>query len=529
MSKQTPMDIKEFFAEEDELPSVLLPYQSLLLSTTSPVVFIEKSRRIGMTWGIGADAVLVAASAKGEGGMDVFYIGYNLEMAREFIDTCASWAKAFNQACNAVEEFMFEKIDKDGNTKEIKAFRIEFASGYEIVALPSSPRSLRGKQGYIIIDEAAFHDDLEELLKAAYAMLIWGGRVAVISTHDGVDNAFNVQINAISEKRKGFEKHALIKVTFRDAIEQGLYKRICLTSGKVYTPEGEQEFIDDIYGFYGDGAEEELDVIPKRSGGTYLPGAIVEPCMWIAPIVRLELKDEFFLLPAYEKERQIQDWCVENLKPHLDSLDHELIHHFGFDFARSGDLCVFAPLAVEKILRRRIPFHLEMRNVPFSQQEQILFYAIDRLPRFQSGFADATGNGAQIAEKMQERYGLNRIFAIKINVPWYVEALPPYKGAFQDRNILIPKDSDVLQDHRTAIVVDGAPQIPRLKGSDKKQRHGDTLIAYAGAYWASLQETHEYGYIPAFDIKPRIMPMTPPRDIAQPVKSRAFGNERGAY
>ena len=27
------------------------------------------------------------------------------------------------------------------------------------------PRSLRGKQGYVIVDEAAFHDDLAELLR----------------------------------------------------------------------------------------------------------------------------------------------------------------------------------------------------------------------------------------------------------------------------------------------------------------------------------------------------------------------------
>ncbi|WP_237172075.1 hypothetical protein [Pandoraea norimbergensis] len=59
------------------------------------------------------------------------------------------------------------------------------------MALTSRPSNLRGRQGTIVIDEAAFHDQLSELLKAALAMLIWGGRVRVISTHNGTDNAFN--------------------------------------------------------------------------------------------------------------------------------------------------------------------------------------------------------------------------------------------------------------------------------------------------------------------------------------------------
>ena len=54
----------------DGLPAVLLPYQSKLLATTATtqLVVCEKSRRIGMTWGVGADAVLTAGarrSAKG--------------------------------------------------------------------------------------------------------------------------------------------------------------------------------------------------------------------------------------------------------------------------------------------------------------------------------------------------------------------------------------------------------------------------------------------------------------------------------
>ena len=96
-----------------------------------------------------------------------------------------------------MEEFLFDDGDPD---KQIKAFRIKFACGFQIIALPSRPRSLRGMQGFVIIDEAAFHEDLKELMKAAIALLIWGGRVLVISTHNGEDNYFN---QLVKEARAG--------------------------------------------------------------------------------------------------------------------------------------------------------------------------------------------------------------------------------------------------------------------------------------------------------------------------------------
>lgn len=522
--------------EVKALPDILLSYQQELLATTAAnlVVFCEKSRRIGITWAVGADATMVAASSKKANGMNVYYMGYNLEMAREFINVCADWAKIFNQACSEVEDCIFEDIDAHGETRKIKAFRIQFASGFEVIALPSSARSLRGMQGFVIVDEAAFHDDLEEVLKAAYALLMWGGRVLVISTHDGADNVFNQQIQAIKEKRKGFRKHKLVTITFTDAVNNGLYERICLVKGVEPTADGKEDFINEIYEFYGDGASEELDVIPRKSGGVYFPAQLVEPSMIDVPVVTLSLDDDFFPKPNHEKERYILDWCVETLKPILDKLDKELSYYFGFDCGRTTDLSVYAPLCISKNTARKSPLILEMRNVPFTNQEQILYYITDRLPNFRVGMLDGTGLGAMLAEKMEERYGRHRIRNVKINVGWYEEALPKYKGAMQDKHIFIPKDANILQDHRTAKVVSGVPQIPRLKDDQGKSRHGDSLVALAGAYWSTLQEVGEYDYEAVF---PNGMDHTgnlqmKPRHEDEDAgfhRSKNFGNNRGAY
>lgn len=196
---------------------LLLRYQASaleLLMTGVSLVAIEKSRRIGLTWALAAYAVLKAAAQGSAGGMNAWYMGYDQEMAREFIDVCVMWARAFGIAAEDADEELLE-----GDGEKVQAFRLKFASGFKIVALPSVPRALRGKQGLVIIDEAAFHKDLAEVLKAAVALLMWGGQVVVVSTHDGSANPFNLLLDDIrAKKRKG----EVQTITFDDAIADGL-------------------------------------------------------------------------------------------------------------------------------------------------------------------------------------------------------------------------------------------------------------------------------------------------------------------
>jgi hypothetical protein len=250
------------------LPEILLPYQREIFTALEKhdVVVAEKSRRTGFTWGAGSRAVLYAAARPDAGGMDALYIGYNLEMAREFIDVCGMWAKAFSRMASAVEECVFEETDESGDRHSIKAFRITFAGGFEIVALSARPRSLRGKQGFVIIDEAAFHDDLPGLLKAALALLMWGGKVLIISTHNGEEHPFN---QLCLEVQRGDKAYGHIRVDFDRALREGLYRRICLARGREWTPDGERVWRDGIVAQYGQDAEEELFCIPRSDGNVY--------------------------------------------------------------------------------------------------------------------------------------------------------------------------------------------------------------------------------------------------------------------
>lgn len=482
-----------------KIDSILLPYQKKWVADKSAVKFYEKSRRIGITWAEALDNVLTACSNK---GMDVWYIGYNKDMAREYIDTCADWAKKLNQAVSNIYDN--ELVDED---KKILSYSITFHSGFKITALSGRPSNLRGKQGKAVIDEAAFHDDLKETMKAALAFLIWGGKVAVISTHFGEDNIFNEYIEDI---RKGRLNYSLHRTTFDDAIADGLYERVASITGRgtpkpspvPTTPafneqnsrasrlilqqekqfnKEKEEWIKSIYADYGDSADEELRCIPSKSGGAYFTSFLVESCMeQNIPIIRFNPPSEDFA--SWNETRRfsyVNDFLEDNISELLKNLNIDNRHFIGEDFARSSDLSVFWILSENKDLTLSTPFIIEIRNAPHKVQERIAHYIIDRLPRFNGGGFDARGNGEYLAESCTERYGEDLIISVKASETFYLNAFPKLKAALEDKTITLPKSADILADFRSVKVVKGVPKIvERVNEKDSHlKRHGDSVIA----------------------------------------------------
>jgi len=469
--------------------SVLLPYQKAWIEDDSELKIAEKSRRTGFTWAEAADAVLTASASKAAGGTNHFYVGSNKEMAIEFIDACAMWARAFDRAASTIQEEVLKDEDKD-----ILTFTIHFSSGYKIQALSSRPTNLRGRQGNVTIDEGAHHEQLAEVLKAALALTMWGAKVRLISTHNGVENLFN---ELIQDSRAGKKRYSVHRLTLDDACEQGLYKRICQVRGKEWSLEAEKQWKENLLKDTAtrEDAMEEYYCVPKSGGGAYISRALIEARMVEAPVARYEGTTEFNAWPEHLRNAEMRDWCESVLLPLLKALDPDLRHCFGEDFGRSGDLTVIAPMAITQQLKRRVPFLVELRNVPFKQQEQVLFYIVDRLPGLQSGALDARGNGQYLAEQAVDEYGADRIEAVMLSQSWYLETMPKFKAAFEDDGIEIPRDSDVLDDLRALQVIKGIPKLPDAKTGSGKDRHGDSAIALALAYYASFnQSALEYGY-----------------------------------
>ncbi len=428
------VDLKERLAKEP----LLLTYQRDLLETTAlhNVTICEKSRRIGATWAVAADAVLTAAAEKSAGGMDVFYLAYEKEMTREFIDTCAAWAKLFDKAAAEIDEFVFDEHDD----KTILAYRITFSSGFEIIALSSKPRGLRGRQGYVIIDEAAFHDDLPAVMKAALALLMWGGKVLVISTHDGTDNPFNLLIEEAKSDRKPY---AHVKCTFDDALGHGLYKRICFVHGVEWSEEAEAKWRAEIIAAYDEDADEELFCIPTTGAGS-----------WIAPE----------LIAAAS---------------HPDAGKPELFGggsaYVGNDIARRSDRWVSTALeSVGDVLWMRDEQILH--KATFALQDEVMDEQVERFKPLRIAM-DQTGMGEKPVEDAKKRYGELRVEGVLFNGDRPLSVATAAKQAFEDGLIRITDDADLRKDIRKIKKVSGATGAPRLQTGRDKTGHADRTWA----------------------------------------------------
>jgi phage FluMu gp28-like protein len=462
--------------------AVLLPYQQRWIADKAPVKIHEKSRRIGLSYAEAADAVLHAADA--DRGANVYYISYDKEMTAGFIQDCATWAKAFHAAAGEIGQQVLTRDDG----KDVHVYDIPFASGHHIRTFSSNPRNLRskGRPGErLVIDEAAFVDDLAELLKAALAMTIWGGTVHIISTHNGDENPFN---GLVQDARAGRNAYSVHRVTLDDALNEGLFRRICEVTGREWSIEAQTAWRAELIRRYHPNEDEELFVIPAFGGGAYLPRALIEACMADAPLLRFDGTRAFNLAPEPQRRREMDDWIRDVLQPELARLDPARRHVFGMDFARKGDMTDIVPLEIGAALRNRWPFLLELHNVPYRQQAQVMLAVGNGLPRFGGCAIDASGNGGYVAEEARDAWGEFMVDQIHFTEQFYRDEFPKYKAAFEDRTLTIVRHDDVLEDHRAVRLVRGVPRVPEGKTDKAGERHGDSAIAGLLADYRSRRE-----------------------------------------
>jgi phage FluMu gp28-like protein len=487
-------------ADHDPLADgILMLHQVEWIEDKSKLKLGEKGRRCGITYAEALDDTLIAASARSAGGSNVFYIGDTKDKGREFIGYVAHFARIVAKELGTVEEFLFEDQQDDGSSRYISGYRVTFASGFRVEALSSRPENIRGLQGIVVIDEAAFHKDVKAVLDAVNALLIWGGRIRIISTHNGVLNPFN---ELIREAKAGKVPYSLHFIPFAKSVANGLFRRVCMLSGETWTPEAEQAWEAQIRAAYGVRTaqmHQELDAIPADAEGSALTRVAIEAVTDRAvPVIRWHLPDDVKMATPAIRDAVVRDFCRERLAPALAALDPDRRHDLGSDFARTGDAAHTVVNELGRDLVRRARFVLEMHNVPFEMQRDVLFFVQDRLPRYGHGAFDAGGNGAYIAEVSAQRYGA-RISEIKLSQEWYRANGPAYVEAFGDRTVTLAADEDVIRDHQALSFVEGIVRVPkdmRYKGEDGLTRHGDAAIAGMLVWYASRQGAAEYGYQP---------------------------------
>lgn len=456
---------------------IFLPYQKEWLEDRSDLKIIEKNRRCGISWTDSADSVLDAAPANG--WTNTYYMSFNKDNCRQYIEDAGEWAKKLGYAVSEIIEE--EEPLLDDEEKSITTYRITFSSGAEIMGLPGVSRSLRSKQGNVVIDEAAFFDDLDSVLQAAKALVMWGGRIRVISTHNGDDNPFNILIKNI---RSGKEKEwSLHRITFREAMAQGLYQRICLKQGRKWTPEADKEFMDKMYRIYGDNPDEELDVIPRASGDRYFGRGLLDHATADADsydIRRLECSDSFLHKNESFKNREIEKFFNQEVRPVLGALEGQVFG--GNDFGRSGDLTTY--WFAEEVSKTQLAVRLivEIKNAPFEQQQLFNDYVTDWLSerkKFGGLAIDSRGNGQQIGEHAMLRHPGASIQVMETNA-WYAKYGTDLHGLMESGDFTVPDDETIKADFALVVLKNGIPTIPAVRTSDrdsKGKRHGDGASA----------------------------------------------------
>ena len=526
---ELPAPARELNAAGPRLDAVLMPHQIEWLKIKAQIKVASKGRRTGITYAEAQDKTLRAAARRAAGGDNVFYIGDTKDKGLEFIGYCAHFARVIAEAqgegISGIEEFLFADQDEKGQSKNITAWRIRFASGHQIMALASRPANIRGLQGIVIIDEAAFHTDVEGVLKAATALLIWGGEIVVISTHNGKGSPFNLLIKDIEKGLYGANA-VVYRVTFDDAVANGLYERVCLIKGWEATGPGKKAWYNNIRNAYGPrqaAMREELDAIPRDGAGKSIPGVWIDQAMpEVRPVLRLRLGDDFAHRSEARRLAFARDWLARELRPLLQQLHPDRAHVFGMDYARHRHFSVIMPAEITPLLHRFVPFIIELQNVPTRQQEHILWALIKGLPRFAAGSIDATGPGSILAEYTADKFGRHRIHEVTLTRKWYGEFMPKFVGAFEDGTINLPRDAVTEADLRAIEEIDGIPMIMKPDQRDLKEpelyRHGDSASAGALMWHASLHRAGPIEYTPA---PPKAARWEPPRAFGAPLGLRS--------
>lgn len=479
---------------------IFLPYQKKWLEDKSDLKIIEKNRRCGISWTDSADSVLDAAPA--HGWSNTYYMSFNKDNCRQYIEDAGEWAKKLGYAVSKVEEV--EEPLLDDPDKSITTYRITFSSGAEIMGLPGVSRSLRSKQGNVVIDEAAFFDDLNSVLQAAKALVMWGGRIRVISTHNGDDNPFNILIKDI---RSGKEKEwSLHRITFREAMAQGLYKRICLTQGREWSQEADSQFMEKMYRIYGDNPDEELDVIPRASGSRYFGRGLLDHATadeYSYDIRRFECPDSFLHKSDEFKNGEIQKFFNQEIKPLLGTYSNMVFA--GNDFGRSGDLTTY--WFSEEIAKSMLSVKLivEIKNAPFEQQQlfndMVTDFLSEEMHKFGGMAIDSRGNGQQIGEHAMLRHPGAAIQVMETPA-WYAKYGSDLHGLMESSDFTVPDDEVIKADFAIITLKNGIPTVPAVRTADrdmKGKRHGDAAIAamLCVCAWRECSEDVAPVFVPA--------------------------------
>lgn len=432
---------------------LFLPFQQRWIDDHSRLKLMEKSRQIGVSWSTAFGCV--SRTAPIEARHDQWVSSRDEIQARLFLEDCVKFARLLNAGA---ENLGLQVIDPD---RKISAYVLQFTNGKRIHSMSSNPDAQAGKRGGRVLDEFALHPDPRKLYSIAYPGITWGGQLEIVSTHRGSANFFNELVKEIRHRGnpKGFSLH---RVTLQDALDEGFLFKLqeSLPEDSPIQEMDEAAYFDFIRAGCADEEQflQEYMCVPADDQGAFLTYDEIARCEYGAE-EDWEMSDA-----GYLGGRQLTDL------------------YMGVDVGRKHDLTVLWIL--ERISGRYFTRKVvELRNVPFSVQEDVL-YGFLGLFGLRRCCIDATGLGMQLAERAIEKFG-SRAEAVRFSAQVKEALAYPLRAAFEDLSLRIPFSNAIRSDLRAIRKTTTAAGNIRFEAESGPDGHADRFWALALAIHAA--------------------------------------------
>lgn len=377
--------------------------QAKWVADRSRIKVAYKCRQLGFTW-CQADVSVDEASKQGA-LYDTWVTSRDTAQAQLFIEDCKYWARLRKIAADDRGEVIFD-ADRD-----LRAFKIEFATGRSIYSLSSNPDAQAGKRGHRVADEFALHKDQRRLYSIMQPGLQWGGSMAFISTPRGTQSFMHTElVKPALDPSTNRKKISLHIVTLEQAVRAGLWIKI---SSRLPAEDERKRFTDDDF------LQSVRDECPDEE-------------TWLQEYCCIPADDAAAFLSWEQINACGETWAELKARP----LPADAPRYVGYDIARKRDLSVITvlcdvggTLVVEKVVT--------MEKTPFSEQRRRLFTILDQA-NVKRCAIDAGGLGMDTAEQAAARYGQDRVIQMVFTLQSKLAMAGPLKQRFEDRTLRIP-------------------------------------------------------------------------------------------
>ena len=415
-----------------------LPYQQRWLDDKAKIKIWEKSRRIGATYVQSYEDVRDCINRSVPA---VWFSSADESAAKEYIDYCEKWVKLFHATAKRLGEVIID------NEKDIKALVIEFSNGTKIHALSSNPKSFRSKGGKVVLDEFAFHNNPDELWKAARPCITWGFPLRILSTHNGQNCLYYKFIDQVLKGKLNWSHH---KTPIQLAVSEGLVDKIYQRKTTLQEQEdwmaNEKDNCFDEYTWL-----QEYCCIAVDEASAFLPYDLIATC---------ELNDI--------------------LRP-LEDIKHDF--YVGVDIGRRKDLTVIWVLEkIENIKYTRLV--VELAKMPFHKQEEILHEILSH-KLFRRDCQDDTGIGMQMAENAQVKFGKFRVEGVTFTNKVKEDLAYRLRTEFENKTVFIPNRHEIREDLHSVRKITTASNNIRFDADRSDNGHADRFWALALALHAA--------------------------------------------